>query len=228
MHHELLVVLALLLVVIFVHSASVKIGVSFPILLVLTGSAIRLLPGLPPVTLDPEVVFLLFLPPLLYESAWFTSWREFKQLRGAITLQAVGLVLFSSAAVAMVAHALIPGCSWPIGFLLGGIIAPPDAVAATSVLHGLRIPRTATAILEGESLVNDATSRRSLCACGHRCGFVLSWAGGGAACLGEPRRYDSRARIRSPDLLDSAAPAQRARGRHRHHPAEPLFHVRRR
>jgi monovalent cation/hydrogen antiporter len=157
-HHELLVVLVLLLLVVLVQSASARLRVSFPIMLVLVGLAISFVPGLPRVTLAPDVVFLVFLPPLLYEAAWFTSWREFKRLRNAISLQAVGLVFCSAAVVAWVAHSVIPGFTWALGFLLGGIIAPPDAVAATSVLHGLRIPRTSVAILEGESLVNDATS----------------------------------------------------------------------
>ena len=108
--------------------------------------------------LDPDLVFLIFLPPLLYEAAWYTSWKDFWRLRGAISLQAFGLVLFTSTAVALLAHAIIPGFSLALGFLLGGIISPPDAVAATSVLHGLRVPRTAVTILEGESLINDASS----------------------------------------------------------------------
>ncbi len=158
MHHELLVVLILLFVVILVHSVSARLRVSFPILLVLVGLASSFLPELSHVALEPELIFLIFLPPLLYEAAWFTSWREFKRLRGAISLQAGGLIFFTAGAVALVAHAVIPGCSWALGFLLGGIVAPPDAVAATSVLHGLRIPRISVAVLEGESLVNDATS----------------------------------------------------------------------
>ncbi|HTU59551.1 MAG TPA: Na+/H+ antiporter [Polyangiales bacterium] len=158
MHRDLLVVLVLLLVVVMLQSVSARMRLSFPILLVLVGLAISLIPGLPRVTLAPDVVFLVFLPPLLYEAAWFTSWREFKRLRNAISLQAVGLVFCTAAVVAWVAHEVIPGFSWALGFLLGGIIAPPDAVAATSVLQGLRIPRTSVAILEGESLVNDATS----------------------------------------------------------------------
>ncbi len=158
MHHGLLVVLVLLFGIVLVHTASVRLRLSFPILLVLVGLAVSLVPGLPRVTLAPDLVFLVFLPPLLYEAAWFTSWRDFKRLRNAISLQAVGLVFFTAATVAVVAHAILPGCTWALGFLLGGIIAPPDAIAATSVLHGLRIPRTSVAILEGESLVNDATS----------------------------------------------------------------------
>ncbi len=158
MHHELLIVLSLLLGVVVLHGVSTRFKVSFPILLVLVGVSVSLVPGLPHISLDPDVVFLIFLPPLLYEAAWFTSWREFKTLRGAIALQALGLVLFTSAAVAWVAHSYIAGCSWALAFLLGGIISPPDAVAATSVLLGLKIPRIPVAVLEGESLVNDASS----------------------------------------------------------------------
>ncbi|HTU58512.1 MAG TPA: Na+/H+ antiporter [Polyangiales bacterium] len=158
MHHELLIVLALLILVVLAHSVSARLRISFPILLVLVGLGISLIPSLPRVALEPELVFLVFLPPLLYEAAWFTSWREFKQFRGAISLQAVGLVFCTAAVVALVVRALLPGSGWALGFLLGGIVAPPDAIAASSVLHGLRVPRSSVAILEGESLVNDATS----------------------------------------------------------------------
>lgn len=111
MHHELLIVLSLLLAIVLLHGVSTRLKLSFPILLVLVGLAVSLAPGLPHIALDPEIVFLIFLPPLLYEAAWFTSWREFKALRGAIALQALGLVLFTSAAVAWVAHSTIAGCT---------------------------------------------------------------------------------------------------------------------
>lgn len=158
LHHELLLVLSLLFAIGVLHTLSQRLGISYPILLVLGGLAISEIPGAPHVTLDPDLVFLIFLPPLLYEAAWFTPWREFWQLRGPIALQAFGLVLFTATAVALFAHAIIPDFSLALGFMLGGIISPPDAVAATSVLHGLRVPRVAVAILEGESLVNDAAS----------------------------------------------------------------------
>lgn len=158
MHHELLIVLSLLLLVVLLHGVSTRLKLSFPILLVLVGLGISLFPALPHIALSPDVIFLIFLPPLLYEAAWFTSWREFKTMRGAIALQALGLVLFTSAAVAWVAHSYIAGCTWALGFLLGGIVSPPDAVAASSVLHGLKVPRLPVAVLEGESLVNDASS----------------------------------------------------------------------
>lgn len=158
LHDQLLLVLSLLFVIGVLHMLSGRLGVSYPILLVLGGLGLSVVPGAPQVRLDPDLVFLIFLPPLLYEAAWYTSWKDFWRLRGAISLQAFGLVLFTSTAVALLAHAIIPGFSLALGFLLGGIISPPDAVAATSVLHGLRVPRTAVTILEGESLINDASS----------------------------------------------------------------------
>ncbi|MCY1005736.1 Na+/H+ antiporter [Nannocystis pusilla] len=158
LHHELLLVLSLLFAIGVLHVLSGRLGISYPILLVLGGLALSLVPGAPHVSLDPDLVFLVFLPPLLYEAAWFTPWKEFVRLRGPIALQAFGLVLCTAGAVALFAHALIPQFSLALGFMLGGIISPPDAVAATSVLHGMRVPRVAVGILEGESLVNDAAS----------------------------------------------------------------------
>lgn len=155
-HDNILVVLSLLFAVILLQALSKRLGVSFPILLVLGGLGISLIPGLPVVRMDPDLVLLLILPPLLYEAAWYTSWKDFWHLRIAIFLQAFGLVLFTSTAVAVAAHAA--GFPWAVGFLLGGIISPPDAVAASSVLKGLAVPKNAVTLLEGESLVNDASS----------------------------------------------------------------------
>ncbi len=157
-HDHLLLVLSLLFAAFGLHMLSVKLKISFPILLVLGGLAISLWPKLPVVKLDADLVFLVFLPPLLYEAAWFTSFRDFIALRRAIFLQAFGLVLITSLAVAFVTKSLVPGFGWPLGLVLGGIVSPPDAVAATSILHGLPVPKTAVSILEGESLVNDASS----------------------------------------------------------------------
>lgn len=129
----------------------------FPIALVLSGVAISIIPGLPVIELAPEVVFIIFLPPLLYAAAWNTSWHDFKANLRPISFAAIGLVLFTTALVAIAAHWLIPAISWPVAFLIGAIVSPPDAVAATSVTKGLGLhPRTIT-ILEGESLVNDAS-----------------------------------------------------------------------
>ncbi|AUD06246.1 Na+/H+ antiporter [Spirosoma pollinicola] len=135
-----------------------RLRISYPILLVITGLLIGWIPGLPPVILSPDVVFLIFLPPLLYASAWQIDNVELKLYSRSVSFLAVGLVLFTSTVVAVVAHMWIPGFSWSQGYLLGAIIAPPDAVAASSVTRGLSIPKRITTVLEGESLVNDATS----------------------------------------------------------------------
>ena len=135
-----------------------KLHISYPIFLVLGGLVLSFIPGLPHVAIAPDLIFLIFLPPLLYEAAWTTSWNDFWRWRRAIGLLAFGLVVFTALIVAYVARAVIPGFSLALGFLLGGIISPPDAVAATSVLRGIRVPRRVTAILEGESLINDASS----------------------------------------------------------------------
>jgi CPA1 family monovalent cation:H+ antiporter len=118
---------------------------------------ISLILGLPDIELKPNIVFIVFLPPLLYGAAWNTSWHEFKTYRRSISSAAVGLVLLTTAAVALVAHTIIPDFSWPLSFLLGAIISPPDAVAATSITKGLGIDPRLIAILEGESLINDAS-----------------------------------------------------------------------
>lgn len=136
---------------------SKKYSFPFPIVLVLSGVAISLIPGLPVISLDPNVVFLIFLPPLLYGAAWNTSWHDFKAAIRPITLASVGLVFFTTALVAMTAHWLIPNLGWPYAFLIGAIVSPPDAMAATSVTKGLGLSPRMIAILEGESLVNDAS-----------------------------------------------------------------------
>ena len=141
----------------FIAVLSNKYKFPFPIALVLCGVIISLVPGLPVITLQPDIVFLIFLPPLLYAAAWNTSWHDFKANKRPITLAAFGLVLFTTFLIGAVAHTLIPGMSWPLSFLLGAIISPPDAVAATSVTKGLGLQPKIVAILEGESLVNDAS-----------------------------------------------------------------------
>lgn len=158
MHHDLLLVIGLLFAVSLFTLLSPKLRIAYPILLVLGGLGIAFIPGIPHVRVDPELIFLIFLPPLLYEAAWFTSWREFWRWKRSISMLAFGLVFFTSLVVGYFTTWLIPGFTLGLGFLLGGIISPPDAVAATSVLKGVHIPKRATTILEGESLVNDASS----------------------------------------------------------------------
>jgi len=158
MHHDLLLILALLFVVMLLVMLAKKLNVAYPIFLVLAGLGVSLIPGTPEMQLDPEVIFLIFLPPLLYEAAWYTSWKDFWKWKRPIGLLAFGLVFFTSVAVAFFTNSLIPGFTLSLGFLLGGIISPPDAIAAATVLKGLPVPKRLLTILEGESLVNDASS----------------------------------------------------------------------
>jgi len=130
----------------------------YPIFLVLCGLIIGFIPNVLDIILKPDLVFLIFLPPLLFSAAWNMSWKDFWNYQGHISLLGIGLVIFTSCAIAIVSHALIPGFSLALGFLLGGIISPTDAVAATSILQKIKMPKRVLAILEGESLVNDAAS----------------------------------------------------------------------
>ena len=158
MENNLLIILALLFLISMLSMLSTKLKVSYPIFLVIAGLLISLVPNIPNIILSPDIVFTIFLPPLLYAAAWNTSWNDFWFFRRPIGLLAFGLVIFTASAVAYISHSMIPGFSLALGFLLGGIISPPDAVAATSVFQGLKVPRRVVTILEGESLVNDASS----------------------------------------------------------------------
>ena len=151
------VILILLFGITFLGVLSNKYKFPFPIALVLSGVAISLVPGLPIITLNPEVVFSIFLPPLLYGAAWNTSWHEFKSAIRPIAFAAVALVIFTTVLVAVAAHWIIPNMDWPTAFLVGAIVSPPDAVAASSVTKGLGLNPRLNTILEGESLVNDAS-----------------------------------------------------------------------
>ncbi|MGX5817353.1 Na+/H+ antiporter [Chitinophaga lutea] len=148
----------LVLVILALVMIARKLKVAYPIVLVLGGLALSLIPGMPAVAIDPELIFIIFLPPLLYEAAWYTSWKEFWRWRRIIISFAFLIVLVTSFAVAVTSAALIPGFTLALGFLLGGIVSPPDAVSATSVLKGIAVPKRVTSILEGESLFNDASS----------------------------------------------------------------------
>lgn len=158
MHEKLLLILGLLIVVIFLVMLAQRIRIAYPIFLVLAGLGISFIPGVPVLQLDPDIIFLIFLPPLLYEAAWYTSWNDFWKWKRTIGSLAFGLVFITSIVVAFASQALIPGFTLAMGFLLGGIVSPPDAVAATTVLKGLKVPKRTIAMLEGESLINDASS----------------------------------------------------------------------
>ena len=126
--------------------------------LILGGIALALIPGMPVIELDPELALVLFLPPLLLSSAYFTSWRDFRANLRLILQLAVGAVIFTTVIVGVVAHWVMSSLPWAACFALGAIVSPPDAVAAKSVLSRLTLPPRMTVLLEGESLVNDATS----------------------------------------------------------------------
>jgi CPA1 family monovalent cation:H+ antiporter len=134
-----------------------KLHIPYPILFVIGGLLLGWIPGLPKVTLNPELVFLFFLPPLLFPAALFTSWRDFRLNLRPISLLAIGLVLFTTVAVAYLAHYFLR-LPLAAGFVLGAIISPPDAIAATAIAERLKVPRRIVTIVEGESLVNDATA----------------------------------------------------------------------
>jgi CPA1 family monovalent cation:H+ antiporter len=134
-----------------------RLRVPYPIFLVIGGLALGFIPNLPHVTLDPAVVFVLFLPPILYYGGIMTSWRDFKANSRPIGLLAFGLVLFTTALVGVAGHFLL-GMSWETAFVLGAVVSPSDAVAATAIMSRMRIPKRIITVLEGESLVNDATA----------------------------------------------------------------------
>jgi CPA1 family monovalent cation:H+ antiporter len=134
-----------------------RLTVPYPILFVLGGLFISFIPRLPSFTIDPDLVFFLFLPPLLYIQAFFTSWRDFRRQLRSILMLAIGLVIATTLVVAYVAHAVIPEFPLAAGLVLGAIISPPDAVAASAIAQNLALPRRLVSLLEGESLINDAT-----------------------------------------------------------------------
>jgi monovalent cation/hydrogen antiporter len=160
MHLELqdgAVALALILAVATLLAVAPTLHIPYPILLVLGGLLIGIAPGMPEFELDPQLVFFGVLPPLLYGSAFFTSLRDLRAQARPIGLLAVGLVVVTTAGVAVVAHAFVDGLSWPSAFVLGAIVSPTDPLAATSIARRLGVPRKLVTIVEGESLVNDGT-----------------------------------------------------------------------
>jgi Na+/H+ antiporter len=153
-----LVLLGVLLAVAAFLVAAYRTGVPYPILLVCGGAVIGFLPGVPATGLNPDLVLLIFLPPLLYAAAFFSSLRDLRADLGPITLLSVGLVVVTTVAVAGVAHAVIHGMSWQAAFVLGAVLSPTDAVAAGVIAGRVGAPRRYVTIVEGESLLNDATA----------------------------------------------------------------------
>jgi Na+/H+ antiporter len=157
-----LVFLLLLVFIVAFGLFSRKIGIPYPIVMVLGGLVLSLIPGIPRINLDPDLIFLVVLPPLLYAAAWTTSWRDFRYNLVSILLLAVGLVGFTVAGVALAAPHVFHGFDWRLGFMLGAVVAPTDAIAATTIAKRVRLPHRIVDILEGESLVNDASGLLAL------------------------------------------------------------------
>ena len=156
--HELLLALALTALVVALTGLARRLPIPSPILQVAAGAVLALLPGVTIPTLRPDVVFFVFLPPILWSAAYFTSLREFRANLRPIGFLAIGLVLATTAAVAVTVHALIAGMPWAVAIALGAIVSPPDAVAAAAIISRLPVPRRVVVIIEGESLVNDASA----------------------------------------------------------------------
>lgn len=135
-----------------------KLKLAYPIVLVLGGLALSFTKTFSSITIDPELIFFIFLPPLLYEAAWQTSWKEFWKWRRVILSFAFPIVILTSCVVALASYALIPGFTLALGFLLGGIISPPDAISATTIMRQVKAPKILVSVTEGESLLNDASS----------------------------------------------------------------------
>src|ERR1700731_4118077 len=158
---EAMFLLLLVFVAMFAGLAR-RLKVPYPILLVIAGLLLSFLPGMPRIGLDPNLVFLVFLPPLLYSAAWTLSWREFQRNFGSIAMLAVGLVFFTILGLALAAGSLLPGFDWRSAVLLGAVVAATDAIAATSIARRLGLPQHIVEILEAESLVNDGTGLLAL------------------------------------------------------------------
>ena len=156
--HQAEIIVLLFAAVAVLAVVACKLRLPYPIVLVISGLAVSFVPRLPEVRLNPEIVFYFFLPALLYPAALFTSWRDFRRNLRQILFLAIGLVLVTMVMIAWIAHAIVPALPWAAAFALGAIVSPPDAIAATAILRRLGVPHRIEAILEGESLVNDATA----------------------------------------------------------------------
>ena len=158
MHTLLPFLLAMIAVIVLLNMWAAKLRIAYPILLVVGGLLISFIPGLPVVRIDPDLIFFIFLPPLLFEASWSVSFKEMRKWWRIIGSFAFLVVFFTALSVAVVTNHFIPGFSIALGFLLGGIVSPPDAVSTGAITKFVKIPNSTSAILEGESLLNDASS----------------------------------------------------------------------
>jgi Na+/H+ antiporter len=161
-HAVELVALLLLILVVFFAALARKLRMPYPIVLVIAGLLLSFIPQIPRITLKPDVIFLLVLPPLLYNAAWLTPWREFKFNFVSLCLLAFGLVGFTVAGMAVTAKWVFAEFDWRLGFVLGAVVATTDAIAATAIAKRVGLPQGIVDILEGESLLNDATGLLAL------------------------------------------------------------------
>jgi len=161
-HAAQLILLLLLLFVAAFAALARKLQTPYPIVLVIAGLLLSLVPGIPTITLDPDLIFLVVLPPLLYSAAWVTSWRDFSYNLVSIAMLAFGLVGFTVLGVAKAGPWLFSGFDWRIGLVLGATVATTDAIAATSIAKRIGLPKSIAEILDGESLLNDATGLLAL------------------------------------------------------------------
>ncbi len=161
-NYILVLLIVLMCAVAAVAGAARRFAISYPIVLVVFGLLCSLIPHVPRIPLPPSIVFLVILPPLLYIAAWQTSWREFRYNLVSISSLAVFLVFFTAIGVAFAARWWLPGFNWKLGFLLGAVVSPTDAVAATSIARKVGMPQRVVDLLEGESLLNDATGLLAL------------------------------------------------------------------
>lgn len=158
MHAVFIQYIYLILIIIVLVMVARKLNIAYPIVLVLGGLVLGFTTQFSNITIDPDLVFFIFLPPLLYEAAWQTSWKEFWKWRRVIMSFAFPIVILTSCVVAIVSNAFIPGFTLALGFLLGGIVSPPDAISATTVMQNVKVSKSLQSIAEGESLLNDASS----------------------------------------------------------------------
>src|ERR1700735_253951 len=156
------IILLLLLCIVLLATLAKRFKTPYPIVLVIAGLFISLIPRVPHIELNPDVVFLLFLPPLLFAAAFQTSWRDFRYNISSIALLALGLVSFTVYGVAFATRWILPDFTWRLGVVLGAVVCTTDAIAATSIAQRLGLPSRVTDVIEGESLVNDASGLLAL------------------------------------------------------------------
>lgn len=152
------IVLFIMAIMMLLSGMADKIRLPYPVLLIIAGISIGFIPELPHMELEPEIIFLIFLPPLLYDAAFNISFADFRTHWNTITTLAISLVFVSAAGIAVFAYYVIPGMTWPLAFVLGSILSATDAVAAMSITKGLGLSHKTSTILEGESLINDASA----------------------------------------------------------------------